>query len=160
MRVGTFNVRGLANSEAEVHRAWEFLGLDFLCVVETWQRPSDEVSLALPHVSVALEADHRTRSPRGGITIFHRERLATKVLAKYATPSYQILALGVRPDLNVVGVYLSLRASDVEVTDFLDQLKSLIRGPTLLLGDWNARHDDWDRRRNKLGRRIRAWIRK
>ncbi|KAI0557447.1 Endonuclease/exonuclease/phosphatase [Gracilaria domingensis] len=120
MRVATFNLRGLASSQAEVPRAWEFLGLDFLCVVGTWQRPLGEVSLALPHVSVALEADHRTRAPRGGITISHRERFATKVLAKYATACYQILALGIRPDLNVLGVYLSPRASDVKVKDFLD----------------------------------------
>ena len=40
MRIATFNVNGLAGSEAAVHKAWKVLGLDILCLVETWLRPT------------------------------------------------------------------------------------------------------------------------
>ncbi|KAI0559126.1 Endonuclease/exonuclease/phosphatase [Gracilaria domingensis] len=151
------HLTGLANSEIEAHRAWEFLRLDFLCVVEAWQRPSDEVSLALPHVESRFSIANDLR--RSFLQSMQRPLIKSWRYV-YATTSYQILALSVRSDLNIVGVYLSPRASDVDMINFLDQLKSLVRDPTLLLGDWNARHDDWGRQTNKLGRRIRAWIRK
>ena len=49
MRIATFNVNGLAGSEAAVHKAWKVLGIDILCLVETWLRPTDEVYIGLPH---------------------------------------------------------------------------------------------------------------
>ena len=56
MIVATFNVNCLAGSEAAVHRALKVLGLDILCLVETWLRPTDEVHIGLPYDVLSLEA--------------------------------------------------------------------------------------------------------
>ena len=94
MRIATFNVNGLAGSEAAVHKAWKVLGIDIL--VETWLRPTDEVYIGLPHDALSREAPKRGR-PHGGIGLLRRPGLQTRVLAKYATKSYQVLVIHVKP---------------------------------------------------------------
>ena len=37
-------------------------------------------------------------------------------------------------------------------------MKSLCRGPTVFMADWNARHSDWDEKTNKQGRFVRNWV--
>ena len=71
MRIATFNVNGLAGSEAAVHKAWKVLGIDILCLVETWLRPTNEVYIGLPHEFLSLEAPKSGR-PHGGIVFLRR----------------------------------------------------------------------------------------
>ena len=109
MRIATFNVNGLAGSEAAVHKVWKVLGLDILCLVETWLRPTDEVHIGLQHDILSLQASQSGR-PHGGIVFLRRPGLKTRVLARYATKSYQVLAIHVKPGLNVIGVYITPNA--------------------------------------------------
>ena len=55
MRLATFNVNGLSGSEAAFHKAWKVLGLDILCLVATWLRPTAEVHIGLPYDILSLE---------------------------------------------------------------------------------------------------------
>ena len=80
-----------------------------LCLVETWLRPTDEVYIGLPHDVLSLEAPKSGR-PHGGIVLLRRPGLQTRVLAKYATKSYQLLAVHVKPGLNIIGVYITPNA--------------------------------------------------
>ena len=157
MRIATFNVNGLAGSEAAVHKAWKVLGFNILCLVETWLRPTDEVHLDLPHDILSLEAPQSGR-PHGGIVFLRRPGLKTRVLARYATKSYQVLAKHVKPGLNVIGVYITPNSERTAIHECLSCLKSLCRGPTVFMGDWNARHSDWDEKTNKQGRFVRNWV--
>ena len=150
-------MNGLADSEAAVHKAWKALGLDILCLVETWLRSTDEVHIGLPHDVLSLEAPQKGR-PHGGTVFLRRPGLQTRVLARYATKSYQTLAIYVKPGLNVIGVYITPNAERIVIRECLARLKSLCRGPTVILGDWNARHRDWDDKSNKQGQLVRNWV--
>ena len=86
MRIATFNVSGLAGSETAVHKAWKVLGIDILCLVETWPPPTDEIYIELPHDVISLEAPQSGR-PHGGRVLLRRPGLQTQVLAKCATKS-------------------------------------------------------------------------
>ena len=157
MRIATLNVNGLAGSEAAVHKAWKVLGIDILCLVETWLRPTDEVHIGLPHDVLSLEAPQSGR-PDGVIVLLLRPGLQTRVLARYATKSYQVFAIHVKPGLNVIFAYITPNAERTAVHECLARLKSLCRGPTVFLGDWNARHLDWDEKTNKQSRSVRKWV--
>ena len=157
MRIATFNVNGLAGSEASVHKAWKVLGLDILCLVETWLRPTDEVHIGLPHDILSLEAPQSGR-PHGGIVFLRRPGLKTRVLARYATKSYQALTIHVKPGLNVIVVCITPNAERTAIHEFLSGLKSPCRGSTVLMGNWYARHSDWDEKINKQGRFVRNWL--
>ena len=125
--------------------------------METWLRPTDEVYIGLPHDVLSLEAPKSGR-PHGGIVFLSRPGLRTRVLARYATKSYQVLAIHVKPGLNVIGVYITPNAERDAIHECLSRLKSLCRGPTVFMGDWNARHSDWDEKTYKQGRFVRNWI--
>ena len=148
MRIATFNVNGLAGSEAVVQNAWKVLGLDILCLVETRLRLTDEVHIGLPQDVLSLEAPQSGR-PHGGIVFLRRPGLKTRVLARYGTKSYQVLAIHVKPGLNVIGVYTTPNAKRTAINECLSRLKSLCCGPTVFMGDWNGRHSDWDEKTNK-----------
>ena len=157
MRIATFNVNGLLGSKAAVHKAWKVLEIDILCLVETWLRPTDEVYIGLPHDVLSLEAPKSGR-PHGGIVLLRLPGLQTRVLAKYATKSYQVLAIHVKPGLNVIGVYITPNAERTAIHECLSRLKSLCHGPTLIVGYWNGRHLDWDVKTNKQGRVVRKSV--
>ena len=157
MRIATFNVNGFAGSDAVVHKAWKVLGIDILCLVETWLRPTDEVYIGLPHEFLFLEAPQSGR-PCGGIVILRLPGLQTRVLAKYATKSYQVLAVHVRPGLNVIGFYITPNVERTAIHECLSRLTSFYHGPIMIVGDWNARHLDWDDKTNKQGRVVRSWV--
>ena len=81
MRIATFNVKGLAGSEAAVHKAWKLLGLDILYLVETWLHPTDEAHIGLPHENLSLKAPQSGR-PHSGIVFLRRSGLKTRVMAR------------------------------------------------------------------------------
>ena len=157
MRIATLNVNGLPGSEAAVYKAWKVLEIDIIYLVETWFCPTDEVHIGLPHDFLSLEALQSGR-PHGGIVLLRRPCLQTRVLARYATKSYQVLAIHVKTGLTVIGVYITPNAERTAIQEFLARLKSLCRVPTVFLGDWNARHIDWDEKTNKQGRSVRNWV--
>ena len=157
MRIATFNVNGLAGSYAAVQKAWKVLGIDILCLVETWLCPNDEVYIGLPHDVLSLEAPESGRL-HDGIVLLRLHGLQSRVLAKYATKSYQVLVVHVKPGLNVIGVYITSNAERTAIHECTSRLKSLCRGPAVIVGDWNARHLDWDEKSNKLGRVVRNWV--
>ena len=148
MSIATFNVNDLAGNEAAVHKAWKVLGIEILCLVETWLRPTDEVYNGLHHDVLFLEAPKSGR-PHGGIVLLRRHGLRTRVLARYATKSYQVLAVHVKPRLNIIGVYITPNAERTAIHECLSLLKSPCHGPTVIVGDWNARHLNWDVKNNK-----------
>ena len=150
IRIATFNVNGLAGSEAAVHKAWKVLGLDILCLVETWLRPTDEVHIGLPHDILSLEAPQSGR-PHDGIVSLRRPGLKTRVLDRYATKSYQVLATHVKPGLNVIGVYITPNAERTAIHECLSRFKSFCSGPTVFMGDWNASHSDCDEKQTNKG---------
>ena len=157
MRIATFNVNDLDGSESAVHKAWKVLGLDIICLVETWRRPTDEVHIGLPHDILSLDAPQSGRS-HGGIVFLRRPGLKTRLLARYATKSHQVLAIHVKPGLNVIGVYITPNAERTAIHECLSRLKSLCRSPTVFMGDWNARNSEWDEKTNKQGSFVRNWV--
>ena len=157
MRIATLNVNGLPGSEAAVYKAWKVLEIDIIYLVETWFCPTDEVHIGLPHDFLSLEAPQSDRL-HGGIVLLRRPGLQTRVLTRYATNSCKVLAIHVRLGLNVIGVYITPNAERTAIHEFLAHLKSLCRGPTVFLGDWNARHLDWDEKTNKQSRSVRKWV--
>ena len=86
--------------------------------METWLRPTDEVHIGLPHEVLSLEALKRGRR-HGGIVCLCLPGLSTLVLAKYATKSYQILAIHVKPVLNVIAVYITPNAERTAIHECL-----------------------------------------
>ena len=157
MRIATFNVNGPADSEAAVHNAWKVLRIDILCLVETWLRPTDEVYIGLPHDFLSPEAP-KSGCNHGGRLLLGRPRLQTHVLAKYAKKRYQVLEIHVKPGLNIIGVYITPNAERTAINECLSRLKSLCHGPTVIVGDWNARHLYWDDKTNKQRQVVRNWV--
>ena len=74
MRIISFNLNGLAGSDAAVHKAWKVLGIDILRLVETWLGPTDEVYIRLHHDVLSLEAPQRG-GPHGAIVLLGRPGL-------------------------------------------------------------------------------------
>jgi len=148
MKLATLNTAGVSGKAEIIQRCWDLYDLDILCLVETWCRPTNRIPITQAHYSLAVEAPGSRFRGQGGIALLYREDLDTKVLARHGNSAYQILAIQVNPNLTVIGVYLSPSAPRSQVQEFLDKLKSLTRGPTVIMGDWNSRHQDWDSARN------------
>ena len=79
-------------------------------------------------------------------------------IGKYATKSYQLLAIHVKPRLNIIGLYIPPNTERIATHECLSRLKSLYHGPTVIVGDWNAIQLDWDEKANKKGWVVRNWV--
>ena len=160
MRIGTFNVRGLAGEADLVEEWWDRNNLACIGVTETWLRPTDRAPLTMCTESVALPLRGQQRRGHGGVLLGHKWGMPKRVLRKYGTEGVQYIAAHFSGRLTLVVIYVSPDAGWGEVQDCLATINQLGRGPTVIVGDLNARHARWDRKTNSRGAQLYSWARR
>lgn len=157
MRLVLYNACGLSGKAEMVHRVWEGQRADILCLTETWCRPTDRLLLQMPADSVAVGLAQGQWRGHGGVAFGARAGVRWRTLFKEAEANYQMLATLVGGRLRVITLYISPRARVQEVRRCLRRVRELARGPTIVAGDLNARHSQWDTTPNNRGRLLMSW---
>lgn len=155
MRVATFNIDGLKDSEAYAAKLFEHQRLDVLGLQETWTRPGDPLP---PWITAAVSAPVPARAIRGfgGVAVVVNPAVKHQVVCSRATKTYQFIILSIS-GMHLAVVYLSPLALKNEALECLNAVKRLAPPPTAIVGDFNARHVDWDHEGNYRGALLKKW---
>lgn len=73
-----------------------------------------------------------------------------------ATKNIQSITIRVR-GVTLMELYISPQTKEVDELQFLERIKTMSGGRSVIIVDMNARHKMWDTRSNCRGRRIREW---
>ena len=59
--------------------------------------------------------------------------------------------------IHIVLLYIRLYYPRSKALEFFEDIRTRTRGPTVIMGDLNARHRKWDKRSNTMGNMILQW---
>ena len=159
MRIATYNVQSLSGKAELVERLVQSTGLDIIGLTETWMRPTDRFLLPMQYEAVTLDPPGRCNRGEGGIALAWKVGVKGIVRYRQRDRKVQILVVKIAGCL-IALVYFSPSARREEVENALTKLRQVCRGPTIILGDLNARHNRWDRTTNRFGSTILKWAEK
>ena len=130
---------------------------DILAVTETHQRQDQRI--LTDYTQIGAPAPCETVHPRGGVSLPFKPHLQPKLHYRYATSHYQVIGARVR-SIYVFAVYISPAAPAHIMRACLSQIQQVAKGTSLLIGDFNARHTNWDVKNNVRGRNLVKWAQK
>lgn len=79
-----------------------------------------------------------------------------QTIMKSSTPSYEIITIKAAR-VYITNAYISPTAKAQEEDAALNVILRESRGNSILTGDLNARHKQWDKRTNTRGRKLLIW---
>lgn len=152
MKVATWNIRAWTAEKTPAVR--DLLTThDVVALSEIWNSPPDNpfqvISCIRPH-----STNQRRRS--GGVALVASRGTPMRPLSTFTHSRFQLLSASVYGCI-VIAVYLSPRLSAADLDSLFHHLRLMARGRAIILGDFNARHSDWDSISNLHGQRLRAW---
>ena len=172
LRVATLNATGLGRHECSL-TALGAQDAHVLCITETMKARAAEVTTHSRHdielsgfastsdatANNAEDDTHRNENlgkqrkyrPRGGVRLLSDEAHPLRYRAHYTTKNIQALVASVPGGVTVVGLYVSPTTSQAQFGTLLGWLSGHTRGTSVILGDANARHKNWDRQRYLAG---------
>lgn len=157
LRLVTWNADGVANKKQELIQLLQELDVDIALVQETHLRQG--LVFNLPNYQ-GYRSDRLTQGPAsGGTAIFVHRRLAHRHVPMNLPPGLELTTVAVQyggAELSISSVYnqpgKSLQPAH------LDALLSPDK-PALVIGDLNAKHQDWGcRMSNTPGRRLKTYL--
>lgn len=164
IRLFQWNVRGLLNSGDELRDFVSRYTPDILCLQECWV----ESGFTFPLLDYIFYVEYASRDfqfgrCKGGLVIAIRRGFFKMVQCFLRINGPIIEALGLHFVMNdgsswrITTVYA---ARGIPSADCLDVLQEACRAcdVALILGDFNARHVDWDVRSNVSGQALRMWM--
>lgn len=154
LKVATFNVRGYRARDTIAHTLMEENNLDILMIQETLLPETGTIFSNYGHEIVTKNTEHPTAR---GSAMLVKPDLNYKLICKDITASYELIAIRVGP-ITICGVYIRID-HDISaiITDCMETIKSIARGPVVVVGDFNARDRRWDRSGNARGRYLKNW---
>ena len=146
------NAQSINNKPGLIHDIITERHLDICCIVETWQKPQEFISLnkATPPGYVYIQKPRLTGSGGyGGLAVIHRTGFPIKEIVVNTTTSFECVVFtpAGSSQLQFVLVYRPPKTSSSERSAFLSELSELLTPvcamspSTYLLGDLNVHVD-------------------
>lgn len=148
--IGNFNCRGRIPNTSQI---MEYLDLDTLVLTETWARSKKQ----LPFHSVQLEGTQSENRQRcgAGVAIISRQKLIT--VHTISSPAIHAIIARLQSHITIIAVYIPPLQRKDSIQTALQSLNKYIRGKVCIIGDFNARHSNWDKATNTHGSATTAW---
>ncbi|XP_072562298.1 uncharacterized protein [Paramormyrops kingsleyae] len=148
LRCALLNCRSLTDKTAFLNDLTVAKNLDMLLLVETWQKPEDNLHLnRLTPLGYSFLCKPRLTGRGGGLAVIHRDCVKTAIVEFHGITSFEYLACKIagKAPLHVILIY---RPPKPHPNFFLDlnEMLSLVCGMStavILLGDFNI-HVDTD----------------
>ncbi len=125
-------------------------------LIEIWQRPQDLFVLPLQCETVNVPPVGQQWGGHKGVALaprhtvnYKREDTSIMINTMYATVKIK--------DLYMTVLYAAPQTLRKELTNTLNQIRKSSRGSSILMGDLNARHKNWDTKFNTAGTTLLRW---
>lgn len=150
MITATLNVRG---SQPCMQQLFDLFALYTIVVTETWSDnqtvPANLAGATVPGITSKIRA-----RLGGGISLLSLQPI--HIIKRINTPKLQEIIVR-HPSVRLLGVYIPPGQSASSIAETLNKLSPYIRGKTIIIGDFNARHVKWCTQTNKHGTYLRRW---
>ena len=162
MKLLTYNVGGLIQKAQHVEKVMSLLDAFIGVITETWVNETATIPLSrsMEHVirpqTVSQATPTRKFAARGGVAAVLPPLLRYRVLRRLSHANYQLMSISTMK-ISVVGAYISPCISKEDVSNALDWILQAASGPTIVLGDFNARHKTWDSKTYPRGTSLFEW---
>lgn len=130
--------------------------LDILGLTETWQRPHDRFVLPLEYIALTSPVAGNRYRGHAGVAMTFREGLLGKSTKKYQTEDFMVLTCLVG-ELWISLLYIFPSCPPSGLTAAMEVARRNSPGPALIMGDFNARHRNWDTQTNSKGTELLRW---
>lgn len=132
---------------------------DLVCTTETWSKSIGPLpDSILTEYAPAYSSTNRPRLG-GGVAVFFKQPRAFRKRLSISNPHFQVL-IGTFMRTTIIVAYVKPQASRETLNSFFLILAYHARGPTTIVGDFNARHSSWDHSTNPQGSGFLRWCTK
>lgn len=154
MRIGLFNVRGLAKRLQTVDGLAG--GTMIFGICETWIREKDDALVKALDVTAEPSGLKAEQRGYGGVAMIINPLLPYEMIDKIATATTQAVTVKIN-NMTCSTAYISPRAKKHEENEILQRLNKISATSAIIIGDLNARHPSWDVKGNARGARLKKW---
>ena len=153
MKVATWNIRGWTNDKSLIVRSL-LADHSVVGLTEIWNLPQEDP----PFQVLSCRRSHVYGQKRGsgGVALAAPFDVPMRLLQSFQHKRFELLSASVYGCI-VVAVYLSPRLSEQDMSLFFTELRKMARGRAIVMGDFNARHVQWDVTTTTQGRRLHDW---
>ena len=155
LKFATINVGGSLETENFVEKRFSESKCAVVGVTETHCRMRGKVRCGYAQIGAPRPEDGN-RACHGGVALLFAQDVAFRLLFKHAEKNFQIVVARVR-NMNAAVVYIAPSANLEASARCLKLLQTHCRGPTAIMGDWNARHRKWDKLTKSRGTQLYNW---
>jgi len=156
LRVGMMNVRGLVRTAQEIEDWILDDRINVLALSEILLTPGIHPNLSLQNETVSGPLNAHGLATKGGVAIVLYGIAKYKVVLRLREEYGQAVGVQIK-GVTYVSVYISPAARRGEIIQFLNQIHRICRGTTIVLGDFNARQEDWCTENNTAGKALVDW---
>jgi len=135
---------------------WNELGLDVLGLTETWQRPLDRFVLPLQYEAITKEPMGNRNRGHSGAAIAINNDTEYELIAKAEFENCVYVTIRIHRTFYTV-VYVGPSTDKEELKEVLESIRRVSRGPSIIMGDFNARHLLWDSCTKPRGTALYEW---
>lgn len=148
MRITTYNVRGVRGKEKTITKLMEHT--DILGLSETWIN-GDKIDYSTQmNLAVNNKTSNKNNRSFGGVAMIINPIIKFKIIREMAHPKYQFITIGLT-NLTVTVCYISPSASAGTVEGAMVEIQRHTGDRAIVMGDFNARHKQWDDTTNSRG---------
>ncbi len=145
LRLARMNVGGSPETPAFVNKWMSDHGVDVLGITETHLKPDGKIRVGYFAINAPRPPPEQGRNS-GGVTLLFRKAGGVKLIYKHVEKNFQMVIAQVGK-VKCGVVYISPKATRTETEECLRMLNTHSRGNSIIGGDWNARHKQWDQNR-------------
>lgn len=140
--------------------------VDVLCIGETWHSGAKETTVHSRHDIELMARPPSTAGgrPAGGVRLLSGSAHPLRLRASRRTQCTHAIVCSAPAGVTIAAAYISPSVDAGELEDFFAWLRPHVRGTSVLLGDLNARHEQWDRAKKhgtdrawKRGDKLHSW---
>ncbi len=129
-------------------------GIDIASIAETHLRPEGKIRTDYFSFNATRTPPKEGRNS-GGVSLLFRKAGGDRWYSSIQKRTSNIICqLG---QIKIGVVYLSPASSRAETEKCLNMINTHARGKSILCGDWNSRHQEWDRLSNRKGNQLVRW---
>ncbi len=150
VRIAAYNIIGISGKSKHIMDFYNALDIDVIGLTETWQLPEDCFVLPLQYEAGTVPpVKQQWRGHKGvALALGHAVNYKRKDTSITTNTMYATVRI---KDLYLTVLYAAPQTPCKELTHTLNRIRRSSRGPSIIMGDLNARDKNWDTNFNTAG---------
>lgn len=150
----TFNIRGTKQKEQEILKLADRTHILGIC--ETWLRKGNTPEKQLLSELASVTSEDATQRGFGGVGMIINPLIRYTLIANVTERTHQYVCIRTG-DVHITTLYFAPKTNKETDIKVWDEVTNITKGKSIIIGDLNARHKNWDKHSNPRGIRFNKW---